>query len=87
MSEFQIEAGVPIPPPSSGGRAYKYPFAGMQIGDSFAIPLTGEMHRKGGDTAYVRLKNASKRYERLHGGSFRVRTRRDENAVRCWRVA
>jgi hypothetical protein len=33
---IEIEKGVPIPPPKGG--AVKYPFADMEIGDSFAAP-------------------------------------------------
>lgn len=86
MTDFKIENGIPIPPPSHGGRAYKYPFPDMKVGDSFAIPLANEQHRNGGDLAYARLKDASKRYEQRHGTKYRVRTRREEGVVRCWRV-
>lgn len=87
MSEIKIEKGIPIPPPSNGGRAPKYPFEGMEIGDSFTIPLTGIMHEKGGDMAFNRVKGAAVRWMNKHGGEYRVRTRREEGVVRCWRVA
>lgn len=87
MSEIAIDAGIPVPPPSNGGRAPKYPFAAMNVGDSFAIPLTGLMHEKGGDLAYNRLKGASVRWKNKHGGEYRIRTRREEGVVRCWRVS
>lgn len=82
-----IEKGIPIPPPSRGGRPAKYPFNGMQIGESFSVPLSGEMHPNGGDMAYQRLKNAAVRRAKTHGGEYRIRTLRGEGVVRCWRIA
>lgn len=67
---FKIEKGVPIP----GGR-HKYPFAQMEIGDSFEV--TGEDMRK----IYSAASNSGGR----HGRSYRTRV--TENGIRVWRTA
>lgn len=82
----KMEKGVPVPPPSKGGRAVKYPFADLQVGDSFSVPLSGEMHPGGGDMTAHRVSQAAIRRSKCHGGKFRVRTVREEGVARCWRI-
>jgi hypothetical protein len=72
--------------PTRMGRPCKYPFAELQVGDSFAIPLAGIM-RSNGDLAVVRLGAAAVSYARRYGGKFTVRTDRENNSARCWRLA
>jgi hypothetical protein len=84
MTEPTIDKDVPPPIPSNG-RPFKYPFPIMEVGDSFAIPLTGSM-RKSEDCATARLRSAAIRHARTHGGRFSIRTNREAGEARCWKV-
>ena len=66
---MKIEKNIPIPA--------KFPFAGMQVGDSFAIPP---------DVKRIALSVAAMRYGRKHNMLFTVRQMPDKS-FRCWRVA
>jgi hypothetical protein len=81
-----IEKGVPIPPPSTGGRKRKYPFDEMEVGDSFTLPLSGEIGPGGSDRVVCLLSCAGNRRRKTHGQAFRVRTEREQGVARCWRV-
>jgi len=76
MSEkaFKIEKGVPVPPPKSG-RYAKYPFAKMDIGDSF---FASEHPTK--------VRPAASWWANRHAG-FKFQTRKEGDGVRVWRVA
>ena len=74
---YQIEKDVPVAP-KRGGRGGEYPFAAMEIGDSFFVP--GDAHR----TQY-RVSSAVSHYAARTGRKFT--TRRVEGGVRCWRTA
>lgn len=80
-----IDKHLPTPPPTKGGRPRKYPFPGMEVGDSFAMPLAGEM-RDGEDHAAVKLRSAVTQHTRKYGGKFTIRTDRKNGVARCWRV-
>jgi len=71
MSAFQIEKGIPIPLERP-----TYPFAEMQVGDSFAV--AAEMRS--------RVSSASAFFQRAHPGQ-RFITRKYNGAYRCWRIA
>jgi len=66
-----IDKDVPIPEQSD--RRTKYPFADMQVGDSFAVP---EKQGRGAFTAAVnwsrRHNNAKFTYRRLSDGTYRI---------------
>lgn len=66
---MKVEKGVPLPA--------KYPFAGMQVGDSFAVPLGIKRQA---------VSVAAHRYGKAHGMKFTVRLMPDRT-FRCWRVA
>lgn len=71
MSKIRIDKNVPMP--------VRYPFADMQVGDSFAVPKT--VHR-------TTVSIAALRYGRKHGMKFAVRQTDPINkSLRCWRVA
>ena len=82
--EIKIDKDVPPPIPSNG-RPFKYPFLRMEVGDSFAVPLMGEM-RKDEDLAACRLRAAASRHRQVYGGKFSIRTDRKKGEARCWRV-
>lgn len=65
---MKIDKQFPIP--------VKYPFAGMQVGDSFAVPP---------DVKRPAVTVAAMRYGRKHGMRFTVRQVADKT-FRCWRI-
>jgi hypothetical protein len=74
-----IEKNVPLP---IRVKPSKYPWAEMQVGDSFLfLPQDGESTR---DTQ-LRACNAASQWGRRHTTRFTVRTLKDGN-VRVWRV-
>lgn len=88
---FEIEKGVPLPDRRAGGPKgkSKYPWASMQVGDSFTAASRGPT-KTGMQNKTQNSLSASARHWALNSGNrtFRVSTRIiDENTVRCWRVA
>ena len=69
MSQPRIDKDVPLPA--------RYPFADMQVGDSFAVPPTIKRSS---------INVAAMRYGRKHGMKFTVRLTADRS-FRCWRIA
>lgn len=74
-----IEKAVPIPPPRQS--AAKYPFADMEVGDSFWLPYSEPVRRN--------LHNCARSYAKHHRATFAVRKllEHDEWIVRCWRTS
>jgi hypothetical protein len=72
--EIPIQSDVPIPPPGNK----LYPWAKMEVGDSFAVPLSF------GD----RVKSAAWYYGKKHGVKFRTAQviEGDSLVVRIWRI-
>ena len=68
MSHLPIDKGIPMPK--------RYPFAEMDVGDSFAVPAT--IHR-------TTVSIAAKRFGDKHGVKFATRKLPD-GTLRCWRV-
>lgn len=66
---MKIEKNIPLPS--------KYPFAYMEIGDSFAVPP----HIK-----RAAVTANAMRYGKTHGMQFTVRLMPDRT-LRCWRTA
>jgi hypothetical protein len=81
---IKIDKDIPTPRPAEG-RPRKYPFPDMVVGDSFAVPLAGEM-RDGEDHAALKLRSAVTQHTRKYGGKFTVRTDREAGVARCWRT-
>lgn len=79
MSEFKIEKGIPV---ASDGRErqHKYPFAEMEVGDSFFVDNV-----QSGDKTYVSISSASRGYGYRHNKKFKQRS--ENNGVRIWRIA
>lgn len=70
---FKIEKNIEI---SSRGRGVsKYPFAQMDVGDSFSAP----------HTAAMKIRSAAFSFGKRSG--FRFSTRKDGDQVRIWRIA
>lgn len=87
MITFKIEKGIAIP---TVPNQTVYPFSKMKVGDSFAVPLSGEILNAGKngkwDRTQSRVRSAASIYQRKYGGAFTVRLMKDEGVVRCWRV-
>jgi len=69
-----IEKGIPIPK-IKRGRPPKYPFAEMEVGDSFFV------HKD--DVKNVR--NCAARFEKINGSYFVIASYKDSHM--CWRVS
>jgi len=82
---FEIEKGVPVAPPRIG-RMPKYPFANMEVGDSFAVPMMGVPDLYGGDRSTGLLRTAASHHGRRHGMKLLVRADSANNVTRCWRT-
>lgn len=86
---FEIEKGIPLPslvknplgaPTGPRNRPnHRYPFEHMEIGDSFKVPCNGDVNTAGVDQTLARVSNAAQQQKR--------RLDRENNCVRCWRVA
>jgi hypothetical protein len=72
--EIKIEKGITIPRSSGVGRAIKYPFKHMEIGDSFFVN-GGTKHGAIRQSAY----NA-----RIPGAKFTIR--KEAAGYRVWRI-
>lgn len=68
MGPYKIDKGIPAP----SGRSHKYPFSGMEVGDSFAYQA--EDHRKVLASVHA--------YARRFGQKFKV----SKHHLRCWRL-
>lgn len=79
VMSYEIEKGVPVPKNAAGysrlGRR-KYPFAQMEIGDSFAFSDNTKQN-----TAGAAVFRENKRSD------FKFVTRKVDGVIRCWRVA
>ncbi len=94
--KFEIEKGLPIPAyiRGNGLKGSKYPFAKMEIGDSFFVPVKGIMGNPVTRKQLAQLQRSlcqTARKYRQHGHpEFKVSTRTintdKEKGVRIWRV-
>ena len=76
MSTYEIEAGVPLPAPQA-----KYPFAIMDVEDSFFVPYDGVPE----NVVIKRLRGACNWAQNKYERKFIVR--RVDEGVRVWRKA
>lgn len=68
-SMYKVESGIPIPG--------MYPFASMNVGDSFELPDPAKR---------TTVAVAVYRYAKEHGKKFTIR-KTPTGELRCWRVA
>lgn len=79
---YQIEKGIPLPPRSRSSGYSKYPFADMQLGDSFVISLNpGESI----DQLRFRANSALAKARKTTNAQFSSRT--VDGGIRIWRTA
>lgn len=71
---YTIRKGVA--PPPGRGYAYKYPFADMEVGDSFTIE----------EDAVGSVRRAAYTYTTRNRGIYRVR-KGEDGLWACWRLA
>ena len=77
---YEIEKNIPFPERKMyKGRAEKYPFKTMEIGDSFIVECIPEEKQKTSN----RVVGAAIWVARQQGKKFR--TRQVDGGVRCWR--
>ena len=89
-----IEKGIPIPDRATY-RIIPYPFADLNVGDSFSIPLSDETLLIGKNAitrnvATYPLRDQLTRFRKRPGNAdkkFTVVELKDEGLVRCWRTA
>lgn len=85
MINLVIEDGIQIPPirrRNGGGRKSSYPFAELQIGQSFLYPYGDEPQK----TVQRRVQVAKTQHcKRNKDAKFTIRT--TEDGVRVWRTA
>ena len=78
MSKIKVEKGIPLPELAGKGRALKYPWPEMEVGDSFAVEPGKH------DT----VRTAASYWARRHpesGIKFSV-CMQEDGSYRCWRV-
>lgn len=85
---FTIEKGIPIPAAQPRGAAVKYPFAQMEIGDSFFVPSVVKGDETA-DKAAERLKSSLSSHKRRaqKQTGFVLTVRVVDGGVRVWRNA
>lgn len=70
----KIERGIPMPNNSKGAR--KFPFAEMEVGDSFAAP----------SDKITSARQSAVAFGKYHGIKFSCR-KQEDGSIRIWRVA
>lgn len=76
---MQIEKGIPYPGDSRGQK--KYPFAEMQIGDSFFIAGNPDEVR----TKMITVNQAAYQFSKRND-QYKFSCRRVDGGFRCWRI-
>jgi len=74
---IEVEKGIPVPERKGRGNEPRYPFADMEVGDSFAMDCDYLLEK--------RLRGAAAQWSRRNGQ--RMTVRREGNQCRVWRVS
>lgn len=82
-----IKDTPPIEPRRSMKGESKYPFATMEVGDAFEIPLTGIKYANGADTGLTLLRSAVQSWKRRTGSGFEFQMGSVGDNARCRRSA
>lgn len=80
---FKIEKGIPVPTKGLQAKPIPYPFAEMELGDSFVVPIPKGLD---GDRLVKRLLSIAKRYRDETQADFAISARVRPEGVRVWRV-
>lgn len=82
---YEIEKNIPIPTDRHrGGRGKPiYPFAKMEVGDSFFVPLPeGAVPNKFRTRIYL----GARRHKEVHNPDFQITVKAYPGGFRCWRL-
>jgi hypothetical protein len=74
---FTIESGIPMPKRTAGRSGSKYPFADMEVGDSFAIP---------GDVKAATIRSAVGAFTKRNPDAGKFAVRGTGDGLRVFRV-
>lgn len=74
---IKLDKGIPLPPRVKTGRATKYPWKDMEVGDSFFVP--------GGPGVDHSLRTSASHRGRLDACKYAVR--KVANGFRVWRTS
>lgn len=80
-TNFQIEKNVPMP--EGRGRPSAYPWAEMQVNDSFFIEVDAASKTE----VQNRTSASARMYRQKVGNGFKVATRSVDGGLRVWRVS
>jgi hypothetical protein len=80
---ISLEDDIPLP---RAKRACVYPFGEMEIGQSFSVPLSGDVLPNSKTVEYNRVRAAASGYGKRSGKTFALRIDREANLLRCWRT-
>ena len=80
----KVDKNIPIPGINNKKSKYDFPFAHMDINDSFLIEET-----KDNEVALIRgsLPYALKKFNKQNNSNIRITTRTVPDGVRVWRIA
>lgn len=81
---YEISKGFPVPDLTPRGPVSKYPFARMELGDSFFVP-SEDLPAKGLDSIRAAIYSYHKKVK--GAGKFRALWVGDMSGVRVWRIA
>jgi len=77
-TNIKVEKNIPLPVGGTRLGESKYPFAGMEVGDSFSIPYISSNHEKA-------VRAAASYQGKQRGMKFTVRVV-EEDTLRVWRI-
>ena len=80
--KIEIEKNIPLPYFEQGSRTSKYPFAKMEVGDSFAVKATDNNTEK----IRQQLYSAYRHFIFHHKHEWKFITRISDDEVRIWRI-
>ena len=84
---YKVEKNIEMPNKMTNGIAhYKYPFADMAVGDSFAVPVdptTTLNYKQVADRISGAIWNHKKRFA---GNNYALRTMKHKKCIRVWRI-
>ena len=76
---YQIEKGIEVPAKKTFARPTIYPFATMEVGDSFFVPQIDGKPKSSG-TIWSSARKATDKF------GFKFAVRSEVGGFRCWRV-
>jgi len=82
---YEIDKDVPVPMKKrTSSRAYRFPFALMEVGDSFFVPNNPQISPK---QALQHMTSSSYSWRKYHNADAQFSCRTVDGGLRCWRVA